>query len=165
MIIDCCDSTNAEAKRLIDLGSGGTAITSIIANKQTHGRGRLGKVWWSPADCGLYTSFVTKYNNTEPELLTTWIGHGIVTVLKKYTLLDIHQEGINDIYLDKRKLGGILCEIYKGHLIVGVGLNLFRPAKVRRDLEKTAIWLNEYASEYLIDRTKLVELIAGVVLR
>lgn len=136
-----------------------------IAHQQTKGRGRYGKTWWSPEGMGLYASFVKKYNQIDTDMLTTWLGHGIVTVLKKYTLLDIHQEGINDIYLDKRKLGGILCEVYKDYLIVGVGLNLFRPTKVRKDLLQSAVWMNEYGSEQRISINILIDLLAGVIFK
>lgn len=137
--------------------------TTIVAQKQTHGRGQGEKKWWSPEGMGLYVSFICPVPQVPTEAITSLIGNKIVYTLRKYTLLDIHQKGVNDIFLNERKLGGILCEIYRGYLIVSVGVNLFRPNKVRKDLLQTAIWLNEFGAEHLIDGDNVLKLIEGVI--
>lgn len=138
--------------------------TTIVAQKQTQGRGQGDKKWWSPEGVGLYVSFIRPVPQHDVDLYTSLIGNKIVDALRSHTLLQIHQRGINDIFLDDRKLGGILCEINRGYLIVSVGINIFRPGKVRRDLEKTAVWLNEFGAEHRIDGDTILKLIQGVVL-
>lgn len=166
MHCETVQSTNETARHWIDKFPDNIKAAHIVsANKQTRGKGRNGKSWWSPEDRGLYASFVRRYNHVEVEMLTTWLGHGVVSALRKYTLLDIKQEGINDIYLDKRKLGGILCEVYKDYLIVGIGINLFRPVNIRKDLVGKSIWLSEYASEYLCDKYELINLLSEVIFK
>ena len=163
--IETCKSTNDEAKALIDRGFVSPIV--IYADKQTQGRGRNGKSWWSPEGMGLYASLVTQRppDAAHDIFLTMWLGTAIVRGLRQYTLLDIHQIGVNDIYLDERKLGGILCEIYKERLIVGVGLNLYRPTKVRKDLISSACWLNEFGSEERIVIPKLLNILSEAVCR
>lgn len=153
---DLIDSTHEEAKRYI---ADGQEATTIVADRQTRGHGQGGKSWWSPEGMGLYISIIRPVPALPHESLTSLIGAKLVHTLRRYTLLQIHQQGINDIYLDGRKLGGILCEIYNNRLIVSVGLNLFRPNKVRKDLQRSAIWLNEFGAEHLIDGYKLVKMI------
>jgi BirA family transcriptional regulator, biotin operon repressor / biotin---[acetyl-CoA-carboxylase] ligase len=160
-----CTSTIDLAKRAIDQPHIADFIPMVItADKQTRGRGRKGDVWFSPEGCGIYAAFVvplTEYH----EFMTMWIGSAIVRELKRYTHLDIKQIGINDLYLDNRKLGGILCEAYKGYLIVGVGLNIFRPSdnKIRKDLLSTIVYLNEFGAEHLLDRPDLINVLAEAI--
>lgn len=146
------DSTHEEAKRQLQ-------ASVVVAQKQTKGHGQGDKSWWSPDGMGLYVSFIKPIPQVPHEAITSLLGNQIVHLLRRYTLLNIHHHGINDIYLDNRKLGGILCEIYDNRLIVSIGLNLFRPNKVRKDLQRSAIWLNEFGAEHLIDGNKLIEMI------
>lgn len=153
------------AKNAIDQPNIATWCPLVItADKQTKGRGRNGKSWFSPDGMGLYSAFVKPVDEYH-EFITMWMGAAIVRELRSYTLLDIKQVGINDIYLANKKLGGILCEVYKGYLIVGVGLNVFKPMKIRNDLLEKAIWLNEFSSEGLLSRTDLIKVLEGAVIR
>ena len=93
----------------------------LWAIKQTNGRGRYLRLWESNDD--LTFSFITKenYKNT---IITPL---AIVKALKKYNL-NTYIKWPNDIYLDNKKLSGILIEaIYDGSdflaEIVGIGIN------------------------------------------
>lgn len=160
-----CTSTMDLAKHAIDQPYIADFIPLVItADKQTRGRGRNGGSWFSPEDCGLYASFVIRLDEYH-EFMTMWIGTAIVRELQNYTHLDIKQVGINDLYLAGRKLGGIICEVYKGYLIVGIGLNLFRPSKIRKDLQQSAIWLNEFGAEHLLDRADLIKVLEKAIVK
>jgi BirA family transcriptional regulator, biotin operon repressor / biotin---[acetyl-CoA-carboxylase] ligase len=160
-----CTSTIDLAERAINQPNIADFIPQVItADKQTRGRGRTGASWFSPEGCGLYVSFIVPVEEYH-EFLTMWIGAAIVRELKRYTHLDIRQAGINDLFLDNRKLGGIICEVYKGYLIVGVGLNTFRPTRVRKDLDKTAVWLNEFSNESLLSTGDLLQVLAEAIIK
>jgi BirA family biotin operon repressor/biotin-[acetyl-CoA-carboxylase] ligase len=136
----------------------------ITADTQTAGKGRNNHKWWSPESAGLYAAFIVPVEEYY-EFLTMWIGTGIVRELKKYTHLDIKQIGINDIYLDNRKLGGILCEVYKGYLIVGVGLNVICPVLILPELQDRAVWLDEFSADRLLSRAGLLQVLAEAIIK
>lgn len=94
----------------------------IVALRQTNGRGRFKRIWYSNDD--LTFSIIFKENNYHHNLIAPL---AIYYALKKY---NIHTsiKWPNDIYLNGKKLGGILCEsIFEGDIkkcdIVGIGLN------------------------------------------
>lgn len=166
MRLEKCRSTNDQMKFYIDGDpTWGTVFPILYARKQTSGRGRgPGKTWWSPKDAGLYLSLVLKAPDYNPDI-TTVVGQRVVQCLRDYTKLNIKQRGINDIYLKQKKLGGILCEIYKKHLIIGIGLNLFKPKKIPLTLRNKAIWLNEIGSSVVIDSWEIMKVLATEFLK
>ena len=122
------DSTQAEAKRLAtDSALHGTVV---VANEQLSGRGRLGREWHSGADKGVWLSAVIR-----PEIAIQHLPQiTLLTALAiKQTLNDLYGIEVlikwpNDIYLNRRKLAGILTEALTvagaiDCLIVGIGLN------------------------------------------
>jgi BirA family biotin operon repressor/biotin-[acetyl-CoA-carboxylase] ligase len=173
--LDTCKSTNSLAREVLDQAPNQPLSigTVIVARKQTQGKGRSG-TWFSPEDCGIYMSVITPWPTpTENECMATVetctraVGFRIMKLLQNYFHLNTYVQGINDIYLAGRKLAGILCEYHTASdkLIIGVGLNTFRPSKVRKDLLRKAVWLNEYSCEALIDHSKLVTMIAEEMLK
>jgi BirA family transcriptional regulator, biotin operon repressor / biotin---[acetyl-CoA-carboxylase] ligase len=167
MRVEKCQSTNDELKKiLINKPTWCDIFPLLYSDQQTSGRGRgPGRSWWSPKKAGLYMSIVLPVPDFSPDLITTAIGAKVVHILRQYTKLEIQQVGINDIFLDNRKLGGILCEIYKERLIVGIGINLFKPVKIRKDLVGKAVWLNEFSCIPLVDRWEIMKLIAGELIK
>ena len=129
-ILDKCDSTNDLAKSLAEQGAPhGTWVSSKI---QEAGRGRLGRSWQS-IEGNLFLSLVVRIENKR---LWSWIplatAVGIIRHLRKafpileLPALEVQVKWPNDIYLNGRKLGGILCESVGGprsFVIVGIGLN------------------------------------------
>jgi BirA family biotin operon repressor/biotin-[acetyl-CoA-carboxylase] ligase len=122
-----CGSTNDEAARLARAGA--RHGTVVIAESQTSGRGRDGRVWASPPG-GLYLSAVLRpplpLMDVPPMTLAIGIAvcdaaraHGAAAVLK----------WPNDVLVDHDKLAGVLVEAQSrgGKLdavIVGIGVNL-----------------------------------------
>lgn len=164
LTLDTCKSTNLEARKILDSGFVLEPVV-ITARKQTQGKGRSGN-WFSPEDCGIYMSVIT----SELEAADTrLIGNRLVNLLKEYFKLRVYRSGINDIGLAGRKLAGILCEYHtaSNKVIVGVGLNTFRPSnnKIRKDLIKKAVWLNEFSAESLIDHRILVNMITEEIIK
>lgn len=130
-IFDCIDSTNTEAKRKIKDGLKKDAI--IIAREQTAGRGRQGKSFYSPVDSGFYFTAVLHPENRIEEVvgITTATAVVVVDVLKKQTKKHPKIKWVNDIYIDEKKVCGILAESVfdfeqgkSDAVIVGIGINL-----------------------------------------
>lgn len=122
------DSTNTEAKRMAADGFEGMAL--IVADRQTAGRGRMGRSFYSPTQTGAYFSVL--YTPTEPLSDAVRItGATSVAVMRAIRTLTGKQVGIkwvNDLYLDEKKIAGILAESVVSpegtRVIVGIGINL-----------------------------------------
>jgi biotin-(acetyl-CoA carboxylase) ligase len=125
-VIDRCDSTNLVAKQLIHEGfSHGTWISSRIQEK---GRGRLGRVWKSE-EGNLFLSIILEVENRS---VWSWVPLCVATAVsdcirKQNPSLSIQIKWPNDLWINQKKLGGILCESIphqgKTHIIAGIGLN------------------------------------------
>lgn len=119
------DSTNEYLKKG-DFPDG----TAVIADRQTAGKGRLGKNWsGAPAGQALYLSVLFHSMKVDDMgLLPLLCGLAAVRSLGKKTLI----KWPNDIVLDQKKICGILCEsrIQGGQVlaICGLGVNLGQPA-------------------------------------
>lgn len=132
------DSTNTAALALAQAGAPDGTV--VIADTQTAGRGRLGRTWHSPPGQNLYCSVV--FRTTPPaELLSLWLSWvplfsalAVARAVHAPTGLTPGVKWPNDVLLNDRKLGGILCESSgtgraDGVVIVGIGLNV----NARRD--------------------------------
>ncbi|WP_424361932.1 biotin--[acetyl-CoA-carboxylase] ligase [Methylocystis parvus] len=124
------DSTNEEARRLIESGKRGPLW--IVASAQKNGRGRLGREWISPAG-NLYTSFVYSgfsEARVAPELGFV-AGVAAIRALRAVIGRDAFKlKWPNDLLFDGAKLGGILLECVNASTlptaIIGVGVNVAR---------------------------------------
>lgn len=120
---DTLPSTNTYAKENI----GSIPVPSlIIANGQTAGRGRQGKSFFSPSNTGLYMTLVFELNNN-CTLLTPAAAVCVCKTLKKYNI-NPKIKWVNDIFLNDKKICGILTECFsfnnKKYIALGVGINL-----------------------------------------
>jgi BirA family biotin operon repressor/biotin-[acetyl-CoA-carboxylase] ligase len=116
---------------LHELASGGAEEgTVVVACEQTSGRGSRGRVWRSPPG-GLWVSVL--YRPGTPgavELLSLRIGLAVAEALEAAgSGLHIGIKWPNDLLVDDRKLGGILCEArWQGEalawIVAGIGLNV-----------------------------------------
>jgi BirA family biotin operon repressor/biotin-[acetyl-CoA-carboxylase] ligase len=123
------DSTNIQAARLAREGA--PEGTIAVAERQTHGRGRMGRGWVSPAHVNLYASFVLRPTlppSDAPQIALA----AAVAVARALEPLAPGMVGIkwpNDCLLDGRKAVGILtemsAELDRVHWVVlGIGVNL-----------------------------------------
>lgn len=136
---DSIDSTNQYAKKLIQK----KAIQNpclVWADQQTAGVGKRARHFYSPAG-GLYLSLILPDMTVEPEkigLFTTNLAMAIVKSSKNCFDLSVQVKWVNDIYLNSRKIAGILVEQgAKQSVIIGVGINLFQ-LHFPKEIEKTA---------------------------
>lgn len=124
-------STNRIAFELAEAGALHGEV--VLARSQTAGRGRLGKIWSSPENKGLYFSLIIRPNLAIEDYpkLTMTTGLAIASVLEDLCETAILLKWPNDIILSDRKCGGILCEAKldgetpESHFaIIGIGLNV-----------------------------------------
>lgn len=127
-------STNDVAKTLAL--NGAKHGTVIISEEQSAGKGRLGRVFYSPANTGIYMSIILRPNLTAMDsvLITTSASVAICNAIQKVTGIECQIKWINDIYLNNKKVGGILTEASTNfesgtidYLILGIGLNFNKP--------------------------------------
>ncbi len=140
-LLDSIDSTNAEARR--HALSGGSVPTVILADRQTAGRGRMGRSFYSPRDTGLYLSLLleAKKEPADSVLLTTAAAVAVARAVARVTGISLGIKWVNDLYLGGKKVCGILAESFsvgaERYVILGVGINL-STEKFPEELESIA---------------------------
>lgn len=128
-------STNDIAARLAEAGA--PEGTTVIADAQTGGRGRLGRTWFSPPGTGLYVSVVARLDAAGgraapvplPARLTLLAGVALAEAVREVTGLEAEIKWPNDLVFHGRKLAGILTEGAARrdaieHVIIGIGINV-----------------------------------------
>ncbi len=129
LTFDAIDSTNLELDRRLNAGEPTPIV--VIAGSQTQGKGRRGNQWESHSGSNLYLSLGFRPNLPISRIgqFTLWLGTQLAAELRKTLDLKVMVKWPNDLYLNGRKLAGILTEAkidtdHVQHLIVGLGLNI-----------------------------------------
>ena len=147
IILDSVDSTNNYLKKLTEenIKEG----TIVIARRQTKGRGRTGNSFFSP-DGGLYMSILLD-SGLNTEFVTALSGVSVCHAIEKCTELSPKIKWVNDIYIDRKKICGILAEGTVSpvgkleNIILGIGLNILAPkGGFPEDIKDKAGALYEY---------------------
>jgi BirA family biotin operon repressor/biotin-[acetyl-CoA-carboxylase] ligase len=119
------DSTNTRARELAEAGAPhGTVVT---AGEQSEGRGRQGRVWTAPAEKGLLYSAVLRPLDEGHLLLPLSVPIAVCEAAESLRPdIECQIKWPNDVWLEERKLAGILIEArpQDGWAVIGVGLNL-----------------------------------------
>ncbi len=148
---DTLDSTNNEARRRLAGGEKGPFL--IAAEEQTAGRGRLGRSFYSPKDAGLYMTLALAPGHTVQSALgiTAYAAVCVAEAVEKYTGDHLLIKWVNDLYLNGKKVCGILTEAVTDFesgtleaLLVGIGINL-RTSEIPAELQTTVGFLNSDA--------------------
>jgi BirA family transcriptional regulator, biotin operon repressor / biotin---[acetyl-CoA-carboxylase] ligase len=123
------DSTNRVAKELATAGA--PEGTLILAERQTAGRGRKGRAWFSPPGGGIYLSLILRpgLHPTEAPKMTLLAGVALAETLLRLIPGGVSIRWPNDIYVRGKKIAGILTELATeidtlDYLVLGVGLNV-----------------------------------------
>lgn len=96
--------------------------SAVIADEQTAGQGRLGRVWHSEKGSGLYVSIVLR---VEPApILTLALGLATVEAIAAVTGLECDLRWPNDVMSRDKKLAGILVQLHDSAAIAGIGINV-----------------------------------------
>ena len=151
---DEIDSTNNYMKKNI---SSFESYNIVSAQIQTSGRGRTGNTWLSPEGMALF-SFLLKpekeFSIIEATKLPLLAGISTLTALKKIKDGAYSFKWTNDVFLNSKKLCGILIERVKNDFVVGIGINVVN--KIPNDIKNIAIAME---TDYDIDKLilKVVE--------
>ncbi len=122
-------STNTEARLLAAQGAPEGLV--VVTECQTAGRGRLGRRWVSPAGKGLLFSVVLRPELTlgDVHMLTLVAGVAAAEALERHVGGPVALKWPNDLFLEDRKVGGILMEVAGEQdivewVVLGIGLNV-----------------------------------------
>jgi len=134
------DSTNERARELVEAGApGGTVVT---ASEQTAGRGRQGRVWTAPEGKAQLYSAVLRPLDERHLLLPLAVPLAVCAAAESLRPgIECQVKWPNDIWLEGRKLAGILIEAkpQEHWAVIGIGLNLtIAPDEFPPDLRQPA---------------------------
>ena len=127
-------STNTVLKSIAE--QGGAEGMTLIAQQQTQGRGRLGRTFVSPKGTGIYISMLLrpKFSAEESLSVTTAAAVAVAEAVEAVTGRHARIKWVNDVYLQGRKVCGILTEAAVDfennglhYAIVGIGVNIQEP--------------------------------------
>ena len=156
-VLPVIDSTNQYLlDRLPNLSSG----DACIAEYQQAGRGRRGRKWFSPFGANLYLSMYWRLEQGPAAAIGLSLVIGIVMaeVLHELGADRVRVKWPNDLYLQDRKLAGILVELIgktgdAAQIVIGAGINLAM-RRVEEDVVNQG-WINLQEAGIKIDRNQL----------
>ena len=131
ILLEEADSTNRVAKELAWQGE--AEGTLVLANVQSAGRGRLGRSFYSQAGSGIYASLILRPNLSATQALriTSCAAVAVARAIETVTELSPQIKWVNDIYVNGKKVCGILTEAgFSGqgeqmqHAVLGIGVNV-----------------------------------------
>lgn len=159
------DSTNNVAKEMIL--KNGIKEGVIVADCQTNGRGRVGHTFFSPKGAGIYLSYIfTPKSLKGAEKATTKACVCVLNTIKSLYGILPKIKWVNDLYLDGKKICGILTEavttgINQGSIVVGIGIN-YMASNVPKELtdivgslpNNESVSRNDVISELIVNLSK-----------
>lgn len=130
-VLDEVDSTNIAAKKLA--ANGAPHGTAVVADRQTMGRGRLGRTFVSPSGTGIYLSVIVRpeFRMELVPMITTAASVAVAEAVEKLCGMNTQIKWVNDVYLGGKKICGILTEASLGlemksidYAVIGIGVNV-----------------------------------------
>ncbi|PHM62316.1 bifunctional biotin--[acetyl-CoA-carboxylase] ligase/biotin operon repressor BirA [Xenorhabdus ishibashii] len=157
-VISVIDSTNQYIlEKLAELDSG----DACVAEYQYAGRGRRGRKWISAFGRNLYLSMYWRLEQGPAAAigLSLVVGIIIAEVLNRQGADRVKVKWPNDLYLDDKKLAGILVELTgktgdAAHVVIGIGMNISMSSDQQKSIKQN--WTNLQQSGTIIERNKLV---------
>ncbi|WP_226053228.1 bifunctional biotin--[acetyl-CoA-carboxylase] ligase/biotin operon repressor BirA [Dickeya chrysanthemi] len=156
-VLPVIDSTNQYLLDRLDSISSGDAC---IAEYQQAGRGRRGRQWFSPFGSNLYLSLYWRLEQGPAAAVGVSLVIGIIMaeVLHQLGAEGVRVKWPNDLYLNDKKLAGILVELNgrtgdAAHLVIGAGINLRMNSSGSNVINQG--WINLQDAGIDIDRNML----------
>ncbi len=123
------DSTNEEAFRLGVQGA--PEGTVLIAERQSAGKGRMQRVWYSPAGANIYTSIILRptFETSRAPQISIAAGVAVAETINRYCPGKAWLKWPNDVLIDGKKVCGILAQMKMSvnaidFIVVGIGMNV-----------------------------------------
>lgn len=156
-VIPVIDSTNQYLLDRMDQLPSGYAC---IAEYQQAGRGRRGRKWFSPFGTNLYMSMYWRLEQGPAAAMGLSLVIGIIMaeVIQSLGAPDVRVKWPNDLYLNDRKLAGILVELTgktgdAAQIVIGAGVNLLMRSEGTAEINQG--WINLQEAGVDIDRNEL----------
>lgn len=131
VVYDTTSSTNDVCRAM---GANGAAEgLVVVADKQTGGRGRLGRSFYSPSGSGVYFSILLdmSYDDCRLKAITPLAAVAVAEALEDVFCADASIKWVNDVYVNGGKCAGILTESCMCgdtlKVVVGIGINVSAP--------------------------------------
>ncbi|MBU2862222.1 biotin--[acetyl-CoA-carboxylase] ligase [Reinekea forsetii] len=129
--LDVCGETRSTNDDALEKTMQGQSWHIYATELQSHGKGRRGKAWESPFAKNLMFSMARKGPLSSDLLYSASliVGVAVARAIRRYCHIEVGLKWPNDIYVNRKKLGGILCEMQGNPqddplLVAGVGLNV-----------------------------------------
>ncbi|MGC0861935.1 bifunctional biotin--[acetyl-CoA-carboxylase] ligase/biotin operon repressor BirA [Pantoea agglomerans] len=156
-VIPVIDSTNQYLLERMHVMESGAAC---IAEYQQAGRGRRGRQWFSPFGANLYMSMYWRLEQGPAAAMGLSLVIGIIMAetLRSLGADDVRVKWPNDIYLNDRKLAGILVELTgktgdAAQIVIGAGINLAMRTADASQINQG--WINLQEAGVTVNRNEL----------
>lgn len=125
------DSTNTRAKALAANGAPHGYL--VIAESQTGGKGRMGRSFFSPEHSGIYMTYILRPTLLAERavMITSMAAVAVARAIETVADVDVKIKWVNDLYINDRKVCGILCEASMDfesacleYAVLGIGINV-----------------------------------------
>ena len=145
IVLDQTESTNTEAKNLA--AQGAVHGTAVVADQQTAGRGRMGRSFVSPSGTGIYMTVLIRpeFGIELAPMMTSAAACAVAAAVEKLSGSPTGIKWVNDVYMNGRKICGILTEASFGleaqsldYAVIGIGINV-RSVKTALDEELQSV--------------------------
>ncbi|MBV8802400.1 MAG: biotin--[acetyl-CoA-carboxylase] ligase [Gammaproteobacteria bacterium] len=158
--LDIFDSIPSTNQFLLEQAKTSPSGHFCLAEQQTAGRGRRGRVWDTPLGGNIACSLLWRFKNNISGLSNA-VGVILVNVLRQYGIKEgLQLKWPNDVLFAQRKLAGILIEKIGESVIIGIGVNLHLPEPKLKE----RIDVNEIMNK-AVARNELVGLLINELLK
>lgn len=140
-------------------------LNICLAEHQSAGRGRFGRLWVSPLGANIYLSlrWIIEQDPGQFSGLSLILSLAVVKALTQYGIPNLQLKWPNDILWQGKKLGGVLVEMQaetfgSTQIIMGIGLNINMSTTQDYDIHQPWVALNQIVPSYH-DRNQIVPLL------
>jgi len=157
-IKDSTESTNDNAKE--HLKTQKNLFSIHLAEQQISGRGRNNRKWVSPHGKNIYLSLGWKSRllHSQLEGLSLAVATSLVSSLKEFTSSDLKIKWPNDLFINKKKISGILIETTDSEngldVVIGIGINVHMDESEGSEIDQS--WGNLEESPRKLDRNEII---------
>ena len=151
------------------LASGQIHGNVVLAEYQSHGRGRRGNTWISPLGSGLIFSIGWRFDIVPKELslLSLYMGVAVARALYAEQITTIGLKWPNDIVVMDKKIGGILIEV-RGEasgpvdVVIGIGLNYDLAEEAKDNIDQAVTDMCSHAERRLSRNHIMATLLSNI---